>query len=467
VSESEKIQIYETLITDSNSDRMIGYPYLHEGDEVSMPPFSDVLFDAKVPYALAPWDRSNTGLRVTRVETFMTAPGGAPLVIVKVETNEPGLIGWGCASTPQRPLAVVNVINNYLGPLLVGRRALDIEDFHHLMELSPYWRGGAVENNALAGLDIALWDIKGKIANLPVHQLLGGQTRTRVSVYGHADGRDHVEVIDNVQKFMDKGYEYVRAQIAVPNADTYGAHGASDPLLAAATRARSIPWRPGEYVRTVAPMFEALREAVGWKVELLHDVHERVNVVQAIQLAKDLEPYRLFFLEDAIAPEDLNWYRNMRQSTTTPQAVGETFSEILTFVPLIVDRLIDFARIRLCAVGGITPTVKLAHLCELMGVRLAIHGPGDVSPIGHAAGLAIDSSSRAFGIQESIEYSDAIREVFPGAPILDNGSYEVSQSSGIGVEFDETKAAKYPISESVRYDSWSLLRREDGAVSRP
>lgn len=419
------------------------------------------------PLARAPWDSPDRGVRVTRVSVIATAPAGAPLLIVKVETDQAGLIGWGCASSPQRPLAIRSVIENYLGPMLIGRNALDIEDFHHLMELSPYWRGGAIENNALAGIDIALWDIKGKVAGLPVHQLLGGQTRSAVPVYGHADGRSHGEVIDGVLSFMERGYEYVRAQIAIPDADTYGAHGDADPDVVAAVAERAVPWRPRPYARAVAPMFEAVRDAVGWEVELLHDVHERVPAVQAIRLARDLEPYRLFFLEDAIAPEDLAWYREMRAQTTTPQAVGETFSEVGMFVPLLTERLIDFARIRLCAIGGITPTVKLAHLCELTGTRLAIHGPGDVSPIGHAAGLAVDASSRAFGIQESIVYPDALRDVFPGAPVLENGAFAIPQSPGIGVELDETEAAKYPVPDPLTYETWSLLRREDGSPTRP
>lgn len=421
----------------------------------------------ELPLALAPWDGRGGAVRVTRVSVVTTAPAGAPLTVVKVETDQAGLIGWGCASSPQRPAAIRSVIENYLGPMLVGRNALDIEDFHHLMELSPYWRGGAIENNALAGLDIALWDIKGKVAGLPVHQLLGGQTRTTVPVYGHAEGRSHDEVIDSVLSFVEQGYQFVRAQVAIPDADTYGVHGDADPLIAAAVASRSVPWRSRQYARAVAPLFEALRDAIGWDVELLHDVHERVAPIQAIQLARDLEPYRLFFLEDAIAPEDLNWYREMRAHTTTPQAVGETFSDVQTFIPLLTERLIDFARIRLSAVGGITPTAKLAHLCELTGTRLAIHGPGDISPIGHAAALAVDASSRAFGIQESVVYTQAVRDVFPGAPVLANGAFAISQAPGLGVEVDEVEAAKYAAPHPLTYETWSLLRNEDGSPARP
>lgn len=423
--------------------------------------------DPHPPFAQAPWQRDAKGPTVTAVRVIVTAPTGPPLIAVKVETSEPGLVGWGCASSPQRPLAIRSVIENYLAPMLVGRNALDIEDFHHLMELSPYWRGGAIENNALAGIDIALWDIKGKVAGLPVFQLLGGRTRTAVPVYGHADGKSHAEVVDGVHSFMEKGYEFVRAQIAVAGADTYGVHGDDDPGQVGAVKARSVPWRSRAYSRAVAPMFEAVRDAVGWDVELLHDAHERLPPVAAIRLARDLEPYRLFFLEDAIAPEDLAWYREMRAATTTPQAVGETFSEVATFIPLLTERLIDFARVRLCAIGGLTPTIKLAHLCELTGAKLAIHGPGDISPIGHAAGLAVDASSRAFGIQESVEYPEVVHEVFPGAPLLERGAFHLSEEPGIGVGLDECEAAKYPPGEPLDYQSWSLLRHEDGSPARP
>jgi mannonate dehydratase len=425
---------------------------------------AEVRQDWAAPLAIAPWDRPGEGVRITRITAFQTAPGGAPLLVVKIETDQDGLVGWGCASSPQRPLAIRSVIENYLDPMLRGRNALDIDDIHHLVSLSPYWRGGAIENNALAGVDIALWDIKGKLAGLPVFQLLGGQVRSRIPVYGHADGRDHAEVIDNVQGFREKGYDYIRCQVAIAGADTYGTHAAAEDPRSAS---RNAPWHPRPYTVAIPALFEAVREAVGWEVELLHDVHERVSVPQAIRLARELEPYRLFFLEDAIAPEDLAWYREMRDQTVTPQAVGEVFSDIQTFIPLVVNRLIDFVRIRTCAIGGLTPTVKLAHLCELMGVRLAIHGPGDVSPIGHAAGIAVDASSRAFGIQESIEYPEAIYDVFPGAPVLENGSYEISQAPGIGVGFDEKEAAKYPVPDPVTFDSWALLRREDGSVARP
>ncbi len=421
----------------------------------------------QAPYAAAPWDADSSSVRVTAVRTFVTAPTGPPLIVVKVETTEAGLVGWGCSSSPQRPVAIKAVIDAYLGPLLVGRRAGDIDDFHHLAQLSPYWRGGAIENNALAGIDLALWDIKGKAAGLPVHQLLGGQVRSHVPVYGHAHGRDDAEVVDEVLRFVGEGYEYVRCQVSVPEADAYGAHPGAGSEIAARIRSRDVPWRPRPYARIVPQMFEAVRQAVGFEVELLHDVHERLDAPSAIRLSRDLDPYRLFFLEDALAPEDSEWYLQMRSQSVTAQAVGEVYSDAREFLPLVSRRLIDFARIRMGAIGGLTPTVKLAHLCEFFGVRLAIHGPGDVSPIGHAAGLHVDASSRAFGIQESVPYSDALREVFPGAPTLARGHFVVPQSPGLGVEYDEAAGARYVAPEPLTFDAWALLRREDGSAVRP
>jgi len=418
--------------------------------------------------ASAPWARSGDRTRITGVTSYLTAPAGAPLLVVRVETNQAGLVGYGCASSPQRPLAIKQVIDEYLAPMVIGRDVLDIDDLSHLLSLSPYWRGGAIENNALAGIDIALWDLKGKIAGLPVYQLMGGRARTSVSVYGHADGSDNSEVIDAVQQFIDEGYEYVRCQVAVQGADTYGTHSPADAgAIAELAKSRDAVWMSSPYLRAIPAMFEAVRDAVGWDVELLHDVHERVTVSEAIRLSEALDPFRLYFLEDAIAPEDLEWYRELRAHSTTPQAVGEVFSDMRTFVPLITNRRIDFARIRMGAIGGLTPTVKLAVLCELMGVRTAIHGPGDISPIGHAAALAVDVSSRAFGIQESTKYSDAVRDVFPGAPVIKNGAYEISEDVGLGVGFDEREARKYEIAAPLTYDSWALLRHRDGSVARP
>lgn len=417
--------------------------------------------------AAAPWSTEADAVRITGIRTFLTAPAHAPLLVVRVETNQPGLYGLGCASSPQRPQAIRTVIDEYLAPMLTGRSALDSEDIHQLVQMSGYWRGGAIANNALAGVDIALWDLKGKVAGLPVYQLLGGRVRDRVTVYGHADGLTFDEVVAQAHEFVARGYRHVRCQVAVPGADTYGIHGWQDERTLSDLAARRAPWLSGPYARIVPELFTHVRAALGDGVELLHDVHERLTPPQSIRLARDLEPFRLFFLEDSLPPEELDWYRQLRVATTTPIAVGEVFSDLRTFVPLVREHLIDFARIRMGAIGGLTPTWKLAHYCELEGVRLAIHGPGDVSPIGHAAAIAVDAASSAFGIQESHEFPDPVHEVFPGTPVVVGGAYPISTDSGLGVDFDERAAAAHPAAPPLEYDAWALLRHGDGQVARP
>ena len=256
-------------------------------------------------------------------------------------------------------------------------------------------------NNALSGVDIALWDILGKRAGLPVYQLLGGKCRDAVTLYAHAGGSDFQEVSENIRRYMEQGYRYVRAQVAIPGYSTYGASGGGTPAF-----------EPTPYVNTVVKLFAHLREQLGDEVELLHDVHERIPPIQAINLAKLLEPYHLFFLEDPFAPEDVDYFQLMRQQTSTPIAMGELFNNPNEYVPLIKERLIDFIRVHISQIGGISPARKLAAFCEFFGVRTAWHGPGDVSPVGHAANVALDLACYNFGIQEQHVFGENTREVF-------------------------------------------------------
>lgn len=313
---------------------------------------------------------------ITNVRTILTAPNGIRLVIVKVETSEPGLYGLGCATFTQRPLAVAAAVEEYLRPFVTGRDVDQIEDTWQSAFVSSYWRNGPVLNNALSGVDMALWDIKGKRAGMPVYQLLGGKCRDRVPLYHHCSGRDPQEVADDVRAAMEQGYTHCRAQVHVPPYSTYGARGAD---------AQQAVWEPTPYVRATIRLFDHLRSELGESVELLHDIHERIPPIQAINLAKRLEKHDLFFLEDPFAPEDVGYFSIMRQQTSVPIAMGELFSNVSEYLPLISDRLIDFIRVHISTIGGLSPARKLAALCEYFGVRTAWHGPGDVSPVGHAA----------------------------------------------------------------------------------
>src|SRR6202163_3054286 len=387
-----------------------------------------------------------TELRITRVKAICTAPDGIRLVIVKVETSEPGLYGLGCATFTQRPLVVVTAIEEYLEPFLIGRDPNDIEDIYQTAYVSSYWRSGPVLNNALSGVDQALWDIKGKRAGMPVYQLFGGKCRQAAPLYAHASGRDFDEVEDRARRFMDQGYRYVRCQVDVPGYSTYGTAGGRSvqSQQPAHLRPDQAPWEPGPYCRIVPKLFERMRAQLGDEVELLHDVHERVPAIQAIQLARDLEPYKLFFLEDPFAPEDVDYFRILRQQSAIPIAMGELFVNQAEYVPLIRDRLIDFIRVHISDIGGLSMARKLAALCEVFGGRTGSHGPGDVSPVGHAANLQLDLACHNFGIQERHLFGDRTREVFPGCPEIHDGMLWSNDRPGLGIDLDEDLAAKYP-----------------------
>ncbi|MGH2355069.1 MAG: enolase C-terminal domain-like protein [Chloroflexota bacterium] len=423
-------------------------------------------------------------LRITNVKAICTAPDGIRLVVVKVETSEPGLYGLGCATFTQRPLAVVTAIEEYLKPFLIGRDPNDIEDIWQASFVSSYWRSGPVLNNAMSGVDEALWDIKGKRAGMPVYELFGGRCREAASLYAHASGGDIQELEDNVRRYIDQGYRYVRCQMAVPGLSTYGSGGRGgrrggqsggagprdrrsvDARERIARQAR-MPWEPTPYCRMVPKMFERLRGTFGDEVELLHDVHERIPPIQAIQLAKDVERYHLFFLEDALAPEDVDYFRIMRQQTSTPIAMGELFVNVNEYLPLVRDRLIDFMRVHISDIGGLSAARKLAAFCEFFGVRTAWHGPGDVSAVGHAANVHLDLACYNFGIQEQTVFGERTREVFPGAPEIRDGSFWLNGKPGLGIDIDEEAAAKYPFPEHPLNGAWPPVRRRDGTVIRP
>ncbi|MBX6311754.1 MAG: D-galactonate dehydratase family protein [Isosphaeraceae bacterium] len=410
-------------------------------------------------------------VKITDIQTILTAPNRIRLVIVKVLTSEPGLYGLGCATFTQRAYAVQTAVEKYLKPFLVGRNADEIEDIWQSSYVSSYWRNGPVLFNAMSGVDMALWDIKGKRANMPVYQLLGGKCRFAADLYAHVRGRDFREVEDGVRRALERGYRYVRVQVNIPGLATYGTAVAPEeprePIRSEPTAPKYI-WEPARYVRTIPKLFEHLRTTVGDDVELLHDVHERITPPQAIQLCKELEKYRLFFLEDPLSPEDKDHFRHLRQQTSTPLAMGELFNTQQEYVPLIAERLIDFIRIHISQIGGLSMARKVAALCEFFGVRTAWHGPGDVSPVGHAAGLHLELASHNFGIHEGYLFPPETRAVFPGCPEVKDGSLYANDAPGLGIDLDEKLAAQFPFPDSPTFDHrWGATRRRDGTVIRP
>ena len=385
-------------------------------------------------------------LRITDVRTIMTQPANIRLIVVKVLTSEPGLYGLGCATFTQRARVVETAIDKYLKPFLIGKDPLQIEDIYQSSFVSSYWRNGPVLGNAMSGVDMALWDILGKRAGLPVYQLFGGKCREFVETYCHTSGAT-IQAAENAARAgRERGYRYIRTQVAVPGMSTYGSAGGMIPVDNSIPRNRRTEvWEPGPYVRIVPKLFEHLRKNLGDDVELLHDVHERVPPILAMQLCRDLEQYKPFFVEDPLSPEDVGYFEKIRALTSTPIAMGELFNNTNEYVPLIANRLIDFIRIHISQVGGLTMARKVAQFCEFFAVRTAWHGPGDVSPVGHAANVHLDLASPNFGIQEGREFTPAEKDMFPGCPTLNQGVFTVSARPGLGIDIDENLARKFPI----------------------
>jgi mannonate dehydratase len=412
-------------------------------------------------------DRKLPKLKITDVKTILTAPAGIRLVVVKVQTNEPSIYGLGCATFTQRARVVETAVQQYLRPFLIGKDPFQIEDIYQSSHVSSYWRNGPVLGNAISGIDMALWDILAKVTSMPVYQLLGGKCRNAVDTYRHATGKTFQEVEDKVRQIMEQGWRVVRAQASVPGLATYGAGGGGANKDESPNQKSEI-WEPKPYVRMVPKLFEHLRKKLGDEVELLHDMHERVPPILAIQLAKDLEPYKLFFLEDPLSPEDVGYFQHMRKQTSTPIAMGELFNNPNEWVSLVTGRLIDFIRIHISQVGGLTMARKVAAMCEFFAVRTAWHGPGDVSPVGHACNVHLDLATPNFGIQEARDFTQAEKDVFPGCPELKNGYYYANDKPGWGIDLDEALAAKFPIKDDPSFDMrWGNLRRQDGTSTKP
>jgi mannonate dehydratase len=409
--------------------------------------------------------------RIRGVDVIATAPEGARLVVVKITTDQDGLYGYGCATFAQRADLVVAAVQKYLRPFLTGKTADRIDDIWQACYNSSYWRSGPVLNAALSGIDMALWDIKGRQAGLPVYQLLGGKCREAVDTYAKIGGAEIPAVIDGARKLMAEGFRNIRVQIGIPGMAAYG-HGFTPSPVPLKPLHKAPFYEAAPHVRRTLKMLEACRKQLGDEIELLHDVHERLPVPLAIQFAKDVEQFKLFFVEDLLAPEDIAWFARVRQLCSTPLAMGELFTSPHEWIPLIKDRLIDFIRVHMSQVGGFTPCRKMAAMAELVGVRTAWHFPPDLSPVGMAAALALDVACPNFGIQEWTPPGARMREVFSGCPEAKDGYLCVNEAPGWGVEVDEKAAARYPFGygetgEKKRLNSSKgEIRRLDGTIIR-
>lgn len=408
------------------------------------------------------------------IRVICTAPQGINLTVVKIETSEPGLYGLGCATFAYRHLAVKCVVEEYLKPLLEGRPVENIEDNWQLMHQNAYWRNGPIENNAISGVDMALWDIKGKMAGMPLYQLFGGKCREGVPVYRHAEGRDVSEICDKIAGYMEQGITHVRCQCGGYGGGRYGNAPSGAPVGAP----DGVYLNSGKYMRDTVALFEGIRDKIGFDVALCHDVHERISPADAVRFARALEPLDLFFLEDIVPLDQMNWLRQLRGQTCVPLAQGELFNNQCEWMSLITERLIDYVRVHISQIGGITPARKLQIFAEQFGIKTAWHGPGDMSPIAHSANIHLDLAAHNFGVQEWSGTEppnfilhdlsgprDALLDVFPGLPKFNNGYVYASDTPGLGVGLNEKEAEKYPCVNAVTM--WTQTRIMDGTLQRP
>ncbi|MBO9559476.1 MAG: D-galactonate dehydratase family protein [Caulobacter sp.] len=398
--------------------------------------------------------------KITAARVIVTSPG-RNFVTLKIETSD-GVHGVGDATLNGRELAVASYLTDHVIPCLIGRDAHQIEDIWQYLYRGAYWRRGPVTMAAIAAVDMALWDIKAKIAGLPLYQLLGGACRTGVMVYGHANGATVEETLDNAQIYAEQGYKAIRLQSGVPGLK--GVYGVSKDRFFYEPADSDLPteslWSTEKYLRSAPALFEAAREKLGWDVHLLHDVHHRLTPIEAGRLGKDLEPYRPFWMEDAVPAENQASFRLIRQHTTTPLAVGEIFNSIWDCKQLIEEQLIDYIRATVVHAGGITHLRKIASFADLHHVRTGCHGATDLSPVCMASALHFDLSIPNFGIQEYMRHTEATDAVFPHAYSFADGMLHPGEAIGLGVDIDEAEAAKYPYKRAYL----PIARREDGSM---
>jgi len=402
-------------------------------------------------------------MKIKDIKVFVCSPG-RNFVTVKV-TTEDGTYGLGDATVNGRELAVVTYLEEHVVPCLIGRDANTIEDIWQYLYKGVYWRRGPITMAAVAAIDMALWDIKGKVAGMPVYQLLGGKCRQSITLYAHANGENIDDTLDKVEECIKRGFKAVRLQSAIPwLSETYGVLWDKKDYFELQGN-RPLPpeqeWSTAKYFKLVPELFKKARERFGDEVEFLHDVHSRLTPIESAKLGKMLEEYNLLFLEDSSIAENQDNYKLIRHHTTTPLAIGETYNTIWDCKDLIQNQLIDYIRVAATHAGGITGVKKISDFADVYNVRTAPHGAPDLSPICFAAHMHLNISTHNFGIQEFVGFgNEQSKDIFKHNMCFENGMITIGNAPGLGVEFDEAAALKYPYKRSYL----PVSRLEDGTL---
>lgn len=402
-------------------------------------------------------------MKIKDIKVLVCCPG-RNFVTVKVIT-EGGIYGLGDATVNGREMAVVAYLEEHVVPCLIGRDARRIEDTWQYLYRGAYWRGGPIAMAAIAAVDMALWDIKGKVANLPLYQLLGGRSRDGVTVYVHANGIDVDDTLDKADDLKNQGFKAIRLQSAVPGLPvTYGVLGDKMDYFELQGN-RPLPpeetWSTQKYFSMIEGLFEAARGRLGNDIHLLHDVHNRLTPIESARLGRLLEKYDLLFLEDASLAENQQSYDLIRAHTTIPLAIGETFNSIWDCKHLVENQLIDYIRAASTHAGGVTAMRRIADFAAIHNVKTAPHGAPDLSPVCIATHMHLDTWAPNFGIQEFVGFgNDETRQLFTHEMCVEDGMVQVSEAPGLGVEFDEDAAKEYPYKRSYL----PVSRLEDGTL---
>jgi mannonate dehydratase len=399
-------------------------------------------------------------MKITDAKVIVCCPG-RNFVTLKIFTDQ-GIYGLGDATLNGREQAVVTYLEEYCIPALIGKDPNNTEDIWHYFYKGVYWKRGAVTMTAISAIDMALWDIKAKILNTPLYNLLGGKSRDRILVYAHANGKDINETIENANKEIEKGFLAVRIQSGIPGIEhTYGVSGNNKPYEPAQ---RGLPredyWDTAKYLSFIPQLFEKARKSLGNDIHLLHDVHHRCTPIEAARLARELEPFHLFWLEDPVSGELQEGLRLIRQHSVTPVAIGEVFNSVYDYTTLITEQLIDYIRMPLVHGGGITHLMKIAAMASVYHIQTGFHGATDLSPVNMAAALHFNTAINNFGIQEYMPHQEIVHEVFSINYYFNRGYMFINDAPGIGVDINEEAARKFPYSMACL----PVNRKTDGTM---
>lgn len=410
-------------------------------------------------------------MAIAQAEVLVTCPG-RNFVTLKITTDD-GVVGWGDATLNGRELTVAAELEEHVAPLLIGRDESAIQDTWQLLYRGIYWRGGPVHQTAIAAVDIALWDIKAKRAGMPLYQLLGGASRAGLLAYGHASGSSPEALFNAMDNQLDEGFTAIRIQCGIPGLGQIYGIGTDqkrgekyfyEPAKRREIAGRPAPaeevWDTPTYLKFLPGVFDQVRERYGDDLPLLHDVHHRLKPHEAARLASDLEPHRLFWLEDCLPVEDQEAMRIVRQHSTTPLAIGEVLSSAYDYRQLITERLIDYIRSSPTHAGGITGLKRLLDWAGFYGLRSGMHGPTDVSPVGYSAGLHLGLAIHNFGIQEYMPHSAETIDAFRPTWRFENGLLHPGDEPGLGVDPDPDAFAERSYSPAYL----PVARLRDGTV---